>query len=312
MMTKTNVIYGCMGLGGNQSEFSNETKKQAFRALDAAIDGGIRRFDHANIYNLGKAETVFGLWLRENNGLRKEIYIQTKAGIKLHVGPYNSSYYDFSSDYIIAEVKKSMERLNVDYLDMFLLHRPDPLAAPEIVAKTMKYLVQEGLAKSIGVSNMSVAQIDWLRNTVGVEVVANQIQFGLGHALLVEQDVLVNTNNVANHGLQGMLQYAMTNDIELQAYSPLDRGLFLLPLAETDSEGVANTKALLHELSIKYNATPMAILLNWITKLPARMAPIIGTVKPNRIAAVKDVVDFKISHDDWYRLWVMARGEKLP
>lgn len=311
-MKKMNVIYGCMGLGGEQSKFPNETKKQAFRVLDAAIESGIRRFDHANIYNKGKAEAVFGLWLKEHRGLREDIYIQSKAGIKLNMGPHNSSFYDFSSDYIIDEVKMSLERLNVDYLDMFLLHRPDPLASPDTVARTMKYLAQEGLVKSFGVSNMSVAQMDWLRNTAGVDVVANQIQFGLGHALLVEQDVLVNTNNVTNHGLQGMLQYAISNDIELQAYSPLDRGLFLRPIAETDSERVANTKVLLYEYSITYNVTPMAILLSWITTLPARMAPIIGTINPDRIAAVKDIVDFHISHDDWYRLWIAARGEKLP
>lgn len=311
-MKKTNVIYGCMGLGGDLPEFSFETKKQSFRALDAAIDSGIRRFDHANIYNKGKAEAVFGLWLKENKGLREELIIQSKAGIKLHSGPHNSSYYDFSSAYIIDQVQRSLERLNVDYLDMFLLHRPDPLASPEIVDETMNGLVQKRLVRSLGVSNMSVAQIEWLRTNAGVDVVANQIQFGLGHALLVEQDVLVNTNNISNNGLQGMLQYAMTNNIELQAYSPLDKGLYLKELMEGDSEDVVNTKALLQELSITYNSNPMAILLNWITRLPAHMVPVIGTTNPDRIEAVKSISEFELSHDDWYRLWVTSRGEKLP
>lgn len=312
MIEKANVIYGCMGLGGEQYEFSKETKKQAFRALDAAIESGIRRFDHANIYNNGNAEAIFGLWLKENKDLREELNIQSKAGIKLHLGPHNSSYYDFSSAYILDEVQRSLERLNVDYLDMFLFHRPDPLASPEMVAETMNGLLQKRLVRSIGVSNMSVAQIEWLRTTAGVNVVANQIQFGLGHALLVEQDVLVNTNTVSNNGLQGMLQYAMTNNIELQAYSPLNKGLYLRALMGGDSEDVVNTKALLHELSITYNSNPMAILLSWITQLPAQMIPVIGTTNPDRIAGVKSISEFELSHDDWYRLWVTSRGEKLP
>ena len=308
-----NLIYGCMGLGGNPSGsvIDKETRNHAFAALDMAYDSGITIFDNADIYNGGRAEKVFGLWLKENPDMREKIIIQSKTGIKLHAGPHASSYYDFSESYIRQQVEGILDRLQVSYLDMLLLHRPDVLAQPEELAEVLNKLEQQGKVRSFGVSNMSVAQIQWLEHSTGISFRANQIQFSLGHSFLVDETAFVNTGTPMDQGLNGMLYYAMTKGMELQAWSPLDKGRFLsIHPDSTPSE--KQTTVYLNQLAEKYNSTPGAVALNWVMKLPAAIAPVIGSTTPSRIKSLARTLDFEITRDEWYSLWVSARGNKLP
>ncbi|HPE86809.1 MAG: aldo/keto reductase [Bacteroidia bacterium] len=306
------IIYGCMGLGGavNTTVSDLAVLKKTFMALETAYDSGIYRFDHADIYNQGRAESVFGLWLKDNPGLRSKIFLQSKTGINLHAGPYNSSYYDFSETYLSQHVEQILARLHTDYLDSLLLHRPDPLASGEALARVLQPLVKNGTVRSLGVSNMSVWQIQWLEHALQLPVRVNQIRFSLGHSLLVDQMVWVNSAKVMNHGLDGMLSFASQYAVELQAWSPLDKGLFLSPFA-ADAKNIPATAGLLKELSQIYDVAPGVIALSWVLRVP-QVAAVIGTTRPERIKALVEASRITLSHDDWYRLWITASGEKLP
>ncbi len=122
------LVYGCMGLGGSwdQPTTSKEQRDLSFTAIDAALEANIRFFDHADIYTRGKAEAVFGEYLAAHSGLREKLILQSKCAIRF-ADASSVGRYDFSKSYIVESVHQSLKRLQTDYLDILLLHRPDQL-----------------------------------------------------------------------------------------------------------------------------------------------------------------------------------------
>lgn len=303
-----------MGLGGewNDSPITSGDQKEANAAIEAAMEIGITTFDHADIYKLGKSEKVFGNFLKENKQLRSGIKIQSKAGIRYHQALYNSSYYDLGKSYLLQKVDEILARLQTEYLDAFLLHRPDVLLEPQEIASAFDELKKSGKVKRFGVSNMSWHQMDQLKSCCEVPIEINQVQLSLGHSLPLETGVLVNReNNRDFNGVEGLLEYMQKHDIEIQTWGSLDRGRF------TGNEQLAGYQekkvmALLRQLSEKYNADPSALLLAWIFRIPGKLKPIIGTSSPERIKACKAAIEIELSREDWYNLWIVARGERLP
>ena len=313
-MAKKELIYGCMGLGGSwdNNPLTADDFKLAENAIEAALEAGITYFDHADIYTLGKAETVFGELLKNNSSLRAKIVLQSKAGICLHEGVLNSSIYDASSVYLTNQVDAILKRLHTDYLDVFMLHRPDALMNPEEVGATFNALKKAGKVKRFGVSNMSVSQIQAIQKYCDEPLVANQIQLSLGHSLVLDSGILVNVKNDLNfNGVESLLEYGQANKLAIQAYASLDGGRFTgnLSLAK---DGDENTIKLLNELAEKYNTTAASVSLAWLFKVPGTIQPIIGSTNPKRIAACKDATSIDLSRLDWYNLWITARGERVP
>jgi predicted oxidoreductase len=309
------LIYGCMGLGGGWSRdpLTPDDERVAHDAVFTALDTGIKIFDLADIYAYGKAEKVFGNVLKSNPGLREKIVIQSKAGIMLGKGPENSSIYNSSADYLVQQVNVILERLNTDYLDVLLLHRPDVLMDAAEVAETFYRLREQGLVKKFGVSNMSVSQIMLIRNYWKDGLVANQIRFGLGHALALDMAISIDTTMIPyDSGLQGMLEYCQVNHMAIQAWAPLDRGLYTgKPHASLDEKDLM-TAVLVSRFAGKYHVHESSIALAWLLMIPGTIQPIIGTTKPDRIRACKDALSVKLSREEWYELWITARGKRLP
>ena len=313
-MAKKELIYGCMGLGGgwNNNSLSSDDFKQAENAVEAALEAGITYFDHADIYTIGKAELIFGQLLKAKSSLRDKIILQSKAGICYHEGLMNSSIYDLSKKYLLQQVDAILKRLQTDYLDVFMLHRPDPLMNPEEIADTFRVLKKSGKVKRFGVSNMSLHQIDFIQKHCDDPLVANQVQLGLGHSLLIDSGILVNRVNTPDfNGVEGLLEYTQSNNLAIQAYSPLMRGRFSGndKLATKEDKKIID---LVNQMAEKYNTTASSILLAWVMKIPGNIQPIIGTTNPHRIAECKDAVSIELSRLDWYNLWITARGEKIP
>lgn len=314
MDSKHELIYGCMGLGGewNDSPLTSEDQKEANAAIEAALEIGITTFDHADIYKLGKSEKVFGNFLKANKGLRSKIKVQSKAGIRYHQALYNSSYYDLSESYLLEKTDEILSRLQTDYLDAFLLHRPDVLMEPQEIASAFDKLKKTGRVKRFGVSNMSWQQIDQLKNCCDVPIEINQVQLSLGHSLPLETGVLVNKENKWDfNGVEGLLEYMQINDIEIQTWGSMDRGRY------TGNEQLAGYQekkvmALLRQLSEKYEVDPSALLLAWLFRIPGDLKPIIGTSDPRRIIACKEAAGIELSREDWYNMWIVSRGERLP
>jgi predicted oxidoreductase len=305
-----------MGLGGSWSEDPHDITdvETAAAAVEAAMDIGVTLFDHADIYRNGKSEAVFGEVLAATPGLRDRIQLQTKCGIRLNERGLET-YYDLSSDAIIERVNGSLERLRTDYVDILLLHRPDPLMDPAEVAAAVGKLMAEGKVRALGVSNMSAAHIAFLQDSLETPVVANQLELSLLKRDWLESTVLVNHPGAADYNFpHGTLEYCARQGITLQAYGALARGHYTGNPPERPTLAESATAQLLSDMARDRDTTREAVLLGWLMKHPAGIAPVIGTANPDRIRACAGAsrVAQTMTREEWYRLWVTARGSDIP
>ncbi|MEV7179594.1 aldo/keto reductase [Kitasatospora sp. NPDC093679] len=307
------LLYGCMGLGGDwDSEgYGPADIAAAEAAVGAALDAGITVFDHADIYRRGKAEAVFGEVLSRAPGLRERITLQTKCGIRLAEGD-RPGIYDLRGSSIVWRVEESLARLRTDVIDVLLLHRPDPLADPADVAEALMSLHRQGLVRAFGVSNTGAAQIEDLQAYLDVPLVANQLEMSLAQRDWLEAGVLVNTPAAAGNGFPfGTVEYCRRNGVRLQAWGALAQGRFT---GRQQSERERRTARLVAELAEAKGTTPESVVLWWLQRHPARIAPVVGSANPDRIRACRDaaVREPELGHEEWYALWLAARGEPLP
>lgn len=310
------LVLGCMLFGGGWSSdpITDEHVRTAEAAVDAALSAGITMFDHADIYAMGKAEETFGRVLKARPGLREHIVIQSKCGIRFAEGA-TPGRFDFSEQHILASVDGSLRRLGVDYLDVLLLHRPDPLVEPDEMAAAFGKLKAAGKVRYFGVSNMSVGQIAFLQQAMPDQLAVNQLELSLAHLHWLDQTVHVNqqAGTAVNFG-EGLLEYCQMHGIQIQAWSPLAKGRFSGRSLEGEPEHVRNTAELVRQMAGAKETAPEAIVLGWLMRHPAMIQPVIGTTNPRRIAACADAERQAqlMTRDEWYALYVSARGERLP
>ncbi|MEU0283017.1 aldo/keto reductase family oxidoreductase [Streptomyces sp. NPDC088147] len=307
------LLYGCMGLGGgwDTTPYGAVDIAEAEAAVEAALDSGITVFDLADIYRHGKSEAVFGEVLARTPGLRERIVVQTKCGIRLADGD-RPGMYDLRGETIVSRVEESLGRLRTDVIDVLLLHRPDPLADPEDVARALTSLHRQKLVRAFGVSNMSAAQIALLQSHLEFPLVANQLEMSLHRRDWLEGGVLVNTPEETSVGFpQGTLEHCRANGIRVQAWGALARGRFTGRQETPVERATAQHVAALAEAK---GTTPETILLWWLQRHPARIAPVVGSARPERIRACGDAAlrDPELTHEEWYSLWITARGAALP
>lgn len=310
------LIYGCMGLGGSWSAepYSSAQVDEAAAAVAAALEAGITLFDHADIYRNGKAESVFGDVLAQSPGLRATIRLQTKCGIRLNEQGLGT-YYDLSRGAILERVNESLARLRTDYVDVLMLHRPDPLMDAAEVASAVGQLMAEGKVRAIGVSNMSGPQIEVLQDRLETPVVANQLEMSLLTRAWLESTVLVNHAEGTDYSFpHGTVEHCVRKGITVQAYGALARGLYTGAPAATPTAAGEATAALVAALAAEKGTTGESILLGWLMKHPAGIAPVIGTANPGRIRACAGAaaVAAAMTRAEWYRLWITARGSDIP
>ncbi|MER7467461.1 aldo/keto reductase [Streptomyces sp. NPDC097981] len=309
----TRLLYGCMALGGSWDDdaYGPADIDAAEAAIVAALDSGIDTFDHADIYRRGKAEAVFGEVLARTPGLRERIVLQTKCGIRLAEGG-RPGIYDLRGSSIVRRVEESLARLRTDAVDVLLLHRPDPLADPEDIAAALTSLRGQGLVRRFGVSNMNAAQIARLQRHLAFPLVANQLEMSLDRRDWLEDGVLVNTATAAAGGFpSGTVEHCLENGVRLQAWGALAQGRFT---GRQESPGEHATARLVRALADAKGTTPETVLLWWLQRHPARIAPVVGSGRPERIRACRDAAlrEPDLTHEEWYDLWITARGAPLP
>jgi predicted oxidoreductase len=201
------IGYGAMSIGGSWDDtpLTDSVRKTALQVLHTALDAGINFFDHADIYCNGKSEEAFAELWKESPHLRRQIYLQTKCGIRF--GPPHR--FDFSYEHIIASVEGSLKRLRTDYIDVLLLHRPDPLVEPEEVARAFDELKSAGKVRWFGVSNHTAAQMELLRQFLNQPLIANQVEFNPIHTHMLDAGIRTCLTQAFSsistmHGLRGM------------------------------------------------------------------------------------------------------------
>ncbi|WP_246188041.1 aldo/keto reductase [Paenibacillus tengchongensis] len=309
------IALGCMGLGGgwDHEPLTAENIRQGHEAVEAALSIGINFFDHADIYTRGKAEKVFGQIFKDRPGLREEMILQSKCGIRLMEPGDASNTFDISGAHILKSVDGTLERLGTDYIDILLLHRPDPLMDPEDIADALRKLKEAGKVRHFGVSNMSAAQIRLLQHYCDEPFIVNQLHMSLAKISWLDAMVSVNRDPWKDVTFpEGTVEYCRTENIQLQAWGPLAQGMFSGRPLEGQPERVVQTAALVRRLAGEKNTTPEAIVLAWLTSHPAAIQPVIGTVNPGRITACADANSLELSRQEWYELYISSRGEKLP
>lgn len=307
-------ILGCMDFGGEWSHapYGQQDKQKLMLALDAALGSGINFIDHADIYRMGKAEQLFGEVMAERSGLREQLIIQSKCGIKL-ADDVGVGHYDLSEQWILHSVEQSLQRLQTDYLDILLLHRPDPLMQPDEVAAAFEKLHKSGKVRHFGVSNMHQFQIELLQQSIAVPLIVNQLEMSLLQHHWVDESIQVGMHlpEVSAYGM-GLVEHSQLKHIQLQAWGSLGRGL----LSGRDVSGlpqeIKHTAELVRKLAAEYQTSPEAIVLAWLMRHPAGIQPVIGTSNPARISASVLAENIQLERLHWYQLYTSIRGKAVP
>ncbi|HBP40409.1 MAG: aldo/keto reductase [Vreelandella alkaliphila] len=253
--------------------------------IEARIEQGLHWFDHADIYGNGACETLFGHALNTRPGLSKRLKVVTKASIANDNPTHGSGkvkHYNASPDYLSRAIDNALNRLGVERLDHFLIHRPDLLMNAEATGRALDDAIDAGKIGAAGISNHLPSQWRRLQNAMHHPLRANQIELSISHNAPL---------------FDGSFDDLCADGHWPMAWSPLAGGT----LMQGDVGNVLN------RVAREQNGTPNALALAWLRSLPSRPIPVVGSVKPERIADMLDGPE-TFSRETWYELLEAARG----
>lgn len=291
------IALGCMRI-------ANKSIDEVEELVKTALDLGINFFDHADIYGGGQSEQVFGEVLQRNPGLREKMIIQTKCAI------VPGKRYDFSKEHILNSVDASLKKLQTDYVDILLLHRPDALCDPKEVAEAFDILYESGKVKYFGVSNHTPFQIQLLQKYTQHPIIINQLQLSIVHSVMIDSGLNMNMKEAwAQDKDGGVLDFCRLNDITIQPWSVVQaswaEGTFL------NNPDYQKLNDVMQELADEYNVTKSAIAIAWLLRHPACMQPIVGTTSPAHLKESVAACDIELTRQQWYDLY-LAGDKPLP
>ena len=293
------LILGCMRMPVLSVE-------DAANMIQTAYDLGINFIDHATCYGDGEAETRFGDAIALTNVKREDLIIQSKCGLR-----FDKQIFDWRKSPIIESVDGILKRLQMEYLDVLLLHRPDLLYDPEQIAEAFDELEAAGKVRHFGVSNTMPMQIELLKKYVKQPLKINQLQLSLEQSQLIDQDLYMNNKttdmSIVRDG--SALDYCRLNDITIQAWSPLQHGMFQGMFI--DNPEFPEMNKVLGELADQYSVTKAAIAIAWILRHPAKIQVIAGTMNPVHLTEMAEACKIDLTHEEWYKLY-LSSGKFLP
>ncbi len=304
-LQSSRLAYGCWRVAGswNPEEVTPEREAAGRQAILAAYEAGYTLFDHADIYCMGAAERIFGQVLKQVSGMRKQVLIASKCGIRKKGDPSPAApyRYDFSADYIIRSCEGSLKRLGIETLDLYQLHRPDYLCDPEEVAEAFSKLKKAGKVREFGVSNFRPSQLTLLQQACPMRLIVNQVQISLARLQCLED---------------GTLDQCLGERITPLAWSPLGGGqladVMPIDLRSNDHAQRIGLREEMERLARERGSSRTILALAWLLKHPAGIVPIVGSVNPERIKESARAADFTLSREEWYSLFEAARHERLP
>lgn len=253
--------------------------------IEARIEQGLHCFDHADIYGNSDCETLFGQALRARPSLAKRLHVVTKASIA-NDNPARSSnkvkHYNASPDYLSHAIDNALNRLGVERLDHFLIHRPDLLMDAVTTGRVLDEAIMAGKIGAAGISNHLPSQWRRLQNAMHHPLRANQIELSINHTAPL---------------FDGSFDDLCADGHAPMAWSPLAGGT----LMQGDVGNVLN------RVAREQNGTPNALALAWLRTLPNRPVPVVGSVKAERIAEMLNGPE-TLPRETWYALLEAARG----
>ncbi len=269
------------------------TPQQRLAFIEQCIALGVTSFDHADIYGGYGVEGLFGEALALKPSLREQIQIVSKCGIKLISGrrpTHTIQHYDTSSAHIVASVENSLKELRTDYLDLLLIHRPDPLMDFDEVANTFQRLRSEGKVKEFGVSNFSRHQFETLNKRV--PLVTNQVEFSPLHLEPMFDETF---DGLQDLGVQPMI------------WSPLGGGRLF---TAGDEQG-ERLRLKIKEVADELNRPFASVVFAWIMQLPCRPVPLTGSGRIESIEVAVEATQFALSRPQWFEILRAARGHEV-
>lgn len=265
--------------------------------INHALSLGITSIDEADIYGNYQSQTYLGKALKEQPSLRDKIQLISKGGINLPGSRFSKSgigFYDTSEQHLLRSVEQSLSDLNTDYLDLFLIHRPDVLMNPQVIDGAFKKLKQQGKVRHFGVSNFTPSQFDLLSSQMDTPLVTNQIEWSVLH----HQPVY-----------DGSLDSAILHGIRPMIWSPLGGGRLFTGNSPREIE----VRKVMQEISEELGGIPLdQMALAWILKHPAKALPVIGTLNPERISSAAKALEVALSNEQWYRILIASQGAPMP
>ncbi|WP_244834975.1 aldo/keto reductase [Clostridium sp. BJN0001] len=299
---KTGIFVPRVAIGCMRFDEIDDTSLETF--VKNSIDKGFNFFDHADIYGNGSCEERFGKLLAKDKSLRDKIILQSKCGIVPGV------MYDLSKEHILKSVDEILKRLNTEYLDVLLLHRPDALMDPSEIAEAFMKLKNSGKVNHFGVSNMKPMQIELIKKYFKDDIVADQLQMSITNSNIISNGMEVNMTTESSIDRDGsVLDYCRLKDITIQVWSPFQYGFFNGTFLGNDKFLNLNKK--IDEIAAKYNVSNTTIAAAWILRHPANMQLISGTTNKKRFEDVIKACDISLTRKEWYEIY-LAAGKMLP
>lgn len=290
------IAVGCMRI-------NSLAKPDAESFVRNAMEMGANFFDHADIYGGGVCEEIFAEAVHMTPAIREQMILQSKCGIR-------KGQFDFSKEHILSSVDGILKRLNTEYLDVLLLHRPDALVEPEEVAEAFDALAFSGKVRHFGVSNQNPMQIQLLRRHVTQPIVANQLQLSITNATMISNGVNVNMANESAVSRDGsILDFCRLNDITIQPWSPFQYGFFQGVFLDNDDFPELNRE--INQIAGHYGVSNTTIAIAWLLRHPANMQPVTGTMNTARLADCVKAADLRLTREEWYAIY-RAAGNVLP
>jgi predicted oxidoreductase len=275
----------------------NKRKREVIDLIEVCLEQGITTFDHADIYGDYTCEDRFGSALAQTRIERSTIQLVTKCGIKLvsaNRPQHKMKSYDTSCSHIIASVENSLKCLRTDYIDLLLIHRPDPLVDPREVNEAFVRLRQSGKVHTFGVSNFLPSQFEMLASKLDVPLVTNQIEYSV--------------MNLAAHA-DGSIELCQRLDICPMAWSPLGGGR----LFGGDSDRATRLRETLTRIGRDVGGASVdQVALAWILRHPVKFVPVLGTGNPARIRKAVEALGIELSAEQWFEIRRDSLGQDVP
>jgi len=290
-------------LGGNVFGWTvNEA--ESFRLLDAFVDAGLNAIDTADSYSTwvpgnhgGESETIIGNWLARDPSKRERVVIITKVGSDMGQGRT-----DLSEKWILDEVEASLRRLQVEAIDVYLSHWPDPGTPHAETLGAYQKLLDQGKIRSIGASNLDAAQLAEALKVADDEGLPRYRVLQPGYNLLERKTLegpLLDLCRAENLGVityfslaKGFLSGKYRSEADL-GKSPRGGGVkdYLTP------RGFAILGAL-DQVATRTGARPAEIALAWIAAQPGVTAPIASATTPEQVASLARAAELSLSPED--------------
>jgi len=287
-LSLSRMVYGMWRLGDDTDTSPGHVQAK----IEACLAQGITTIDQADIYGGYTAEAILGKAFKAAPKLRRKVEIITKCGIVAPAGRYADTavkHYDTSPAHIAKSIDHSLREMNIDHIDLLLIHRPDPMMDHHKTGKALDKAVKCGKVRAVGVSNFKPHDWDLLQSAMKTRLVTNQIELSL----------------IAHEGFtNGDVAFLQERGIPPMAWSPLGGGSLF---------GASNRKlkAKLDAIGKDADVDAASVAVAWLLAHPANILPVMGTNNLDRINRFGDAIKVPMDRQTWFELYTIALGREV-